>query len=146
MTQQTLGIIKPDAVSAGHAGHIISMIEAGGLRFAGLKLLQLDATRAREFYAEHTGKPFYEGLVEFMSSGPVVVMVLEGDDAIQRWRDLMGATNPAEAEKGTIRRLYGTPPRPGEVVRNASHGSDSPQTAEREIGFFFKEEEIVAAR
>ena len=146
MLQQTLGIIKPDAMVAGHAGHIISMIEASTLRPAALKLLHLDTTQAKEFYSEHAGKPFYEGLVDYMSSTPVVVMVLEGDNAIKAWRELMGATNPADAAAGTIRRLYGTPPNPGEVVRNATHGSDSPRTAEREIGFFFREEEIVGSR
>ena len=129
--ERTLGIIKPDAVSRNLAGKILAHIEASGLRVAALRLVQLSPQRAREFYAVHQHKPFYDSLVQFMTSGPCILMVLEGDGAIDRYRALMGATNPAEAAPNTIRALYGT-----DVERNAVHGSDAPQTAATEIEFF----------
>jgi nucleoside-diphosphate kinase len=129
--ERTLGIIKPDAVSSGVAGRILSQIEAAGLRVEALRMVQLSEAQARAFYEVHRHKPFYGSLVQFMSSGPCVVMVLAGDGAIERYRALMGATNPQSAAPNTLRALYGT-----DVERNAVHGSDGPQTAAQEIAFF----------
>lgn len=138
-TQRTLAIVKPDAVEKQHAGEILARIERSGLRVVALKMLHLDAGRARGFYAVHAERPFFESLVRFMTSGPVVVAVLEGTDAIARWRKLMGATNPAEAEQGTIRKDFAT-----DIERNAVHGSDGPGTARVEIPYFFNATEIQA--
>ena len=135
--QRTFAIIKPDAVAAGNAGEIIRRIEESGLRVVGMKRAQLDERLARGFYAVHKERPFYGDLVKFMTSGPVVLLVLEGDDAIKRWRDLMGPTNSNEAPAGTIRGDFGT-----DVERNASHGSDAPETARIEIAYFFNATEI----
>ncbi len=137
--QRTLAIVKPDAVAAGATGEILRRIEEKGLRIVGLKRLQLSEQLARGFYAVHKERPFYGDLVKFMTSGPVVVVALEGDDAIARWRDLMGPTNTTEAPPGTIRGDFGT-----DVERNASHGSDAPQTAKVEISYFFNASEILA--
>lgn len=136
--QKTLSIIKPDAVSKNVIGEIISRFENNGLRIAGMKMLQLTKEQCGEFYIVHKDKPFYKSLIDFMSSGPVVVMVLEGEDAIEKNRKIMGVTDPAKAEASTIRADFGT-----NVERNAVHGSDSPQTAEWEIKFFFKDSEII---
>lgn len=133
MSTKTLGIIKPDAVRAKNAGKIISMIEESGLVIDEMKLVRLDKKTAGEFYAVHKEKPFYGELLDFMSSGPCIVLALSGDNAITRWRTLMGATNPANADEGTIRKLYGT-----NVQFNACHGSDAPETARVEVAFFFK--------
>jgi nucleoside-diphosphate kinase len=133
-TERTLSIIKPDATAAGRVGAILEQIEASGLRIAGLRMLQLTPEQARTFYAVHKDRPFYGSLVTFMTSGPVVVSALEGDDAIQRYRKLMGATNPDAADPGTLRKRFGT-----NVERNATHGSDSPATAREEVAFFFPE-------
>ncbi|NRA02514.1 MAG: nucleoside-diphosphate kinase [Myxococcales bacterium] len=130
--QRTLSIIKPDAIAAGKLGGILQHIEDAGLRIVAMRMLHLTPERAQEFYAVHRERPFYQGLVAFMSSGPVVVSVLEGPDAIAHYRTVMGATNPEEAEAGTIRKLYAT-----DVERNACHGSDGPETAQEEIAFFF---------
>ena len=131
--QRTLSIIKPDAVAAGKLGSILQHIEDAGLRVVATRMLQLSQSEAEEFYAVHRERPFYRGLVEFMTSGPVVVSVLEGPDAIAHYRSVMGATNPEEAEPGTIRKLYAK-----DVERNACHGSDAPETARAEISFFFR--------
>ncbi len=135
--ERTLSIIKPDAVGKNVIGEIISRFEKGGLRVVAAKMLQLDEALAGGFYAEHQGKGFYADLIEFMTSGPVIVQVLEGENAIARNRELMGATNPAEAEPGTIRADFAN-----SIDANAVHGSDSPSSAEREVNYFFKAEEI----
>lgn len=133
MPQQTLAIIKPDAVKKRAVGKIITRIEDEGFTIARLKLVHLTPDEAKGFYAVHKEKKFFSSLTEFMSSGPVVVMVLEAEDAIRRWREVMGATDPALAEPGTLRRLYGF-----SIERNAVHGSDATETAEWEVGYFFK--------
>ena len=136
--QRTLSIIKPDAYGAGRIGAIIALLEKGGLRVGAARTLRLTAEQARAFYAVHSERPFFESLVAFMTSGPVMVMVLEGEDAIQRNRQIMGATDPAKAEEGTIRAQYGT-----NVQNNAVHGSDATETARGEIAFFFCESDLV---
>lgn len=130
--EQTLAIIKPDAFSNRVVGKIITMIEEQGLRIAAMAMRRLSAEQARRFYAVHDGKPFFGPLVDFMSSGPCLAMVLEGDNALQRWRMLMGPTDPSKAPDDTIRRRYGA-----DVRFNAVHGSDSAKNARMEIGFFF---------
>ncbi len=135
--ERTLSIIKPDAVAKGVIGKILSRFETNGLRIAATKKLQLSQQDAEAFYAVHAERPFFKDLVEFMISGPVVVTVLEGDAAMQKNRDLMGATNPAEAEAGTIRADFAE-----SIDANAVHGSDSVENAAIEIAFFFAEREI----
>ncbi|MFZ0887815.1 MAG: nucleoside-diphosphate kinase [Candidatus Binataceae bacterium] len=130
--ERTLAIIKPDAVKRGLAGDILKRIEAAGLGLCGLKLMHLTRRQAERFYQVHEARPFYGSLCEYMSSGPVVIAVLEGDGAIARWRELMGATDPGKAAAGTIRRDLGL-----NVEQNAVHGSDAPETARFEVGFFF---------
>ena len=137
-TNQTFAIIKPDAVAAGDTGKIIDRIIDGGFRIRALKLIHQTRKQAEGFYEVHRGKPFYEGLTEFMSSGPCVVMVLEKDSAVKAWRDLMGATDPAKADEGTIRKEFGS-----SVGENATHGSDSDENAAIEIAYFFSRLEIV---
>jgi len=132
MAEKTLAIIKPDAVRKKVVGRIIQRIEDEGFEILGLKMLHLTKEDAKKFYYVHKDKPFYESLTDFMSSGPVVVLLLEKEKAIKQWREVMGATDPAQAKPGTLRRLYGF-----SVERNAVHGSDGPETAEYEIGFFF---------
>lgn len=136
--ERTLSIVKPDAVGAGQLGAVLDQIEQSGLRIVAMKMLQLTRERALAFYAVHKERPFYDSLVEFMSSGPVVVSALEGDDAIARYRKLMGATNPEEADPGTLRARFAS-----NVERNACHGSDAPDTAREEISFFFAPDELV---
>lgn len=136
--QKTLAIIKPDAFSKKLSGKIIDRIEQAGLAIAGIKVLHVSPEEAAEFYAVHKGKPFFEDLIDFLSSGKIMVLALEGIDAINLWRNVMGATDPAKAEDGTIRNLYGT-----SIGRNACHGSDAPETAETELNFFFKPEKLV---
>ena len=138
MANQTFAIIKPDAVSAGHSGKIIDRIIGGGFRIRALKMIQQTRTQAEGFYEIHRGKPFYVGLTEFMSSGPCVVLVLERDGAVKAWRDLMGATDPAKADAGTIRKEFG-----GSVGENATHGSDSDENAAIEIAYFFSRLELL---
>jgi nucleoside-diphosphate kinase len=133
MTEKTLAIIKPDAVKKNIIGKIIQRIEDEGFKIAAMKMLRLTKDEAKGFYIVHKTKPFYEGLTDFMSSGPVVVMTLEREDAIARWRQVMGATDPAQAKPGTLRHAYGF-----SVERNATHGSDARETAEWEIDYFFK--------
>jgi len=134
----TLGIVKPDGVRRKLVGKIISRIENTGLIVRGLKVLKLSKTEAQKFYAVHEGKPFFNSLIEFMTSGPIVVMVIGGHGVIERWRDLMGATDPAKAKYNTIRREFAT-----SMEKNVVHGSDGPDTAKAEIAFFFKEHEIL---
>jgi nucleoside-diphosphate kinase len=136
--ERTLSIIKPDAVRGNKIGLIIARFEAEGLRIAAAKKVQLDRREAEGFYAEHAGRGFFGELVEFMTSGPVVVMVLEGADAIARNRAIMGATNPAQAAEGTLRKLYAA-----SVGENAVHGSDSAASAAREISYFFAATEVL---
>ncbi len=130
--EKTLAIIKPDAMQAGNAFAILELITNHGFKIVRLAEKQLTAYQAEEFYAEHKGRPFLPELVTFMTSGPVVVVVLEKDNAILGWRDLMGATDPAQAHEGTVRKLFGT-----SKGNNATHGSDSQASAAREIAFFF---------
>ena len=130
--ERTLTIIKPDAVAAGHLGDIIKIFEANGFKIVAARLVNLTKTEAEGFYAVHRGKPFFESLTTFMSSGRALPMVLEGEQAISRLREVMGSTNPANAAAGTIRQLYAT-----NIERNAVHGSDAPETAAYEIGYFF---------
>lgn len=137
MVERTLSIIKPDAVARGLIGDILKRFEAAGLKIVAAKLLHLSPDQARAFYAVHKERPFYAGLTEYMSSGPILVSVLEGEGAIMKNREIMGATDPAKAAPGTIRRDWGR-----DVEKNAVHGSDAPQTAQWEIGFFFKPDEI----
>ena len=138
--ERTLSIVKPDAVAKGAAGEILRRFEAAGLQIVGLKKMQLSKELAEGFYAVHKERPFYGDLVAFMTSGPVVTLVLEGEGAIKRWRDLMGPTNSNEAPEGTIRGDFGT-----DIERNASHGSDAPETAKVEISYFFNATEIQGA-
>ena len=135
--ERTLSIIKPDAVAKNVVGEIISRFEKDGLKVVAAKMLHLSQKEAEGFYAEHNGRPFFNDLVSFMTSGPVVVQVLEGENAILRNRELMGATNPKEAEAGTIRADFAET-----IDANAVHGSDSATSAAREIGYFFSETEI----
>lgn len=134
----TLAIIKPDAVAAGNAGRILAHLEEAGFRIRALRMARLTRDQAGEFYAVHRERPFYGELVEFMTSGPCLPMVLEADDAVARLREVIGATDPAEAAEGTIRKLYAE-----SKGRNAIHASDSDENAAREIGFFFSEAERV---
>lgn len=136
MEEKTLAIIKPDAVKKKLTGKIIQRIEEENFKISGLKMLHLSKEEAKGFYIVHEDKPFYESLTDFMSSGRIVIMVLERENAIEQWRKVMGATDPALAEPGTLRRQYGF-----SIERNAVHGSDSPSTAEWEIDYFYKEEE-----
>ncbi len=131
MKQRTLSIVKPDAVRAGNAGKIIAEIESH-FKIVAMRKLQLTHAQAAAFYAVHAGKPFYNDLVDFMTSGPVVVMCLEGEEAITGYRTLMGATNPEKAAEGTLRKKYAT-----SMSHNAVHGSDAPETAAVEVAFFF---------
>lgn len=137
MTERTFAMIKPDAMEAGNAGKIIDIIQSKGFRILGMKMVRLNRDTAAGFYADHQGKPFYEGLVEFMTTGPAIALVLDAPDAIRTWREIMGSTDSAQAPEGTIRRLYGTNNR-----RNATHGSDSVESARREIAYFFAESEL----
>lgn len=136
--EKTLAIFKPDAVARHLAGDILKRIEASGLRVLGLRLTQLTRTEAESFYAVHKARPFYKSLCDYMTSGPVIVAVLAAEGAIKRWRDLMGATDPAKAAPGTIRKDFGQ-----DVEQNATHGSDAPETAANEIAFFFRGLELL---
>ena len=136
--ERTLAIVKPDAVERGHSGEILKRIEAQGLKISALKKLHLARAQAERFYEVHKQRPFYQSLCEYMTSGPVVIAVLSGEQAITRWRALMGATDPAKAAAGTIRKDLGV-----DVEKNAVHGSDAPETAAREIAFFFSAIELL---
>lgn len=137
-TEQTFSIIKPNALKKNVTGAILTKFETAGLKVAAAKLSVISKSKCEEFYAEHKARPFFPELVEFMTSGPVCLMVLSGENAVAKNREIMGATNPAQAAPGTIRALYGD-----SVGENAVHGSDSPQSAAREIALFFEKSEIV---
>jgi nucleoside-diphosphate kinase len=130
--ERTLAIVKPDAVAARHTGRIIQRIEDAGFQIRAMRLLHLSTKEAEGFYAVHRERPFFASLTAFMSSGPAVVLALEADDAIRKWRTLMGATDPAKAEAGTLRKEFGR-----SIENNATHGSDAPDTAAFELGYFF---------
>jgi nucleoside-diphosphate kinase len=136
--QRTLAIIKPDAVAKNHTGEIIATIQQNGFRIIGMKMLHLKKAQAAAFYAVHVGKPFYDSLTAFMTEGPIVVMALEKENAIADWRTLMGATNPAKADEGTIRKRFAE-----SIERNATHGSDAEDTARFELSFFFSGYELA---
>ena len=136
--ERTLSIIKPDGVKQGNIGDVVSTFEKNGLRIAAMKMIQMTPKGAQGFYAVHKERPFFGSLTEFMSSGPCVVMVLEGENAIAKNRELMGATNPANAAEGTLRKRFATG-----IETNVVHGSDAPETAAFEIGYFFNAFEIV---
>jgi nucleoside-diphosphate kinase len=131
--QRTFAIIKPDAVQSRVAGQILSRIEAAGFNVRAMRMIHLSKSEAEGFYHVHRDKPFFGGLTDFMSSGPCVVLCLEAPDAIKKWRDLMGATNPANATEGTLRKDFGA-----SIDNNATHGSDAPETAAFELGYFFR--------
>ena len=136
--ERTLAIIKPDAMEKGIIGEICKRIEDGGLKIIGMKMIKLTPKKAEGFYAVHQGKPFFANLIKFISSGPCVVMCLEGENGIKRWRDLMGATDPEKAGEGTIRKDYGS-----SIESNAVHGSDAPQTASFEVSYFFEPGDLM---
>ena len=135
--ERTLSIVKPDAVGKNHIGDIFARFEKAGLKIVGAKMLQLDDEKAGGFYAEHKERPFYNDLKSFMMSGPVLVSVLEGENAVAKHREIMGATNPADADAGTIRKDFAK-----SIDENAVHGSDSTTSAEREIKYFFADNEV----
>ena len=137
--ERTLSIIKPDGVGRGLVGEVIKRLEGNNLNIIAMKMIHMTRPQAEGFYAVHKERPFFESLTSFMSSGPAIVMVLEGDNAIARYRDLMGATNFEEAAEGTIRREFAT-----DIEKNVVHGSDAPETAAFEIGYFFNSFEIVS--
>ena len=136
--QRTFAIIKPDAVAANQAGEILALIQKRGFRIAGMKMKRLSQIEAEGFYGVHKERPFFASLVKFMTEGPVVVLALEAENAIQKWRDTMGATNPANAAEGTIRKMFAA-----SIERNCVHGSDAPETAAQEIPFFFSTSELL---
>ncbi|MGA8030473.1 MAG: nucleoside-diphosphate kinase [Bryobacteraceae bacterium] len=136
--ERTLGIIKPDAVAKGQTGEILKMVQEKDFRIAGMKMRRLAKYEAEAFYAVHSARPFFPGLVTFMTEGPVVLLVLEGGNAVAEWRELMGATNPASAAEGTIRKRFAE-----NIERNCVHGSDAPETAAQEIPFFFSTAELL---
>jgi nucleoside-diphosphate kinase len=136
--ERTFSIIKPDAVAAGQAGEILAMIQLAGFRVLGLRMTRLSEAQAQAFYAVHRERPFYAGLVKFMTEGPIVVMALEREDAIKKLREVMGATNPANAAEGTVRKRFAA-----NIERNCIHGSDGPETAEVELRFFFSTSDLI---
>lgn len=136
--ERTFSIIKPDAVAAGQAGEILAMIQKAGFKVLGLRMTRLSEAQARGFYAVHKERPFFEGLVKFMTEGPIIVMALERDNAILGLREVMGATNPEKAAEGTIRKKFAA-----NIERNCIHGSDAPETAETELKFFFSTAELL---
>lgn len=136
--ERTFAMIKPDAVAAGQQGEILSLITQNGFKIVGMKQKHLSSKEAEGFYAVHKGKGFYNELVEFMTEGPAVLLVLEREDAIKQWRNVMGDTNPAKAAEGTIRKKFGT-----SIGRNCTHGSDAPETAAAEVPFFFSAAELL---
>jgi nucleoside-diphosphate kinase len=135
--QQTFSIIKPDAVASGKAGKILALLEENGFRIVALRMARLSQSQAEGFYAVHKERPFYVSLVKFMTEGPVVLMALEREDAVKKLREVMGATNPANAAEGTVRKLFAE-----SIERNAIHGSDAPETAAQELRFFFNTVEL----
>lgn len=137
--ERTYAMVKPDGVKRGLVGELVGRLERKGFRIVGMKLMQIPRETAERHYGEHQGKPFFEPLVSFITSGPVVAMVVEGENAISEWRKMMGATNPKDAAPGTIRADFAST-----IDENVAHGSDAPETAEREIGIFFKPEELLS--
>ncbi|CAN5692688.1 nucleoside-diphosphate kinase [soil metagenome] len=137
--ERTYAMVKPDGVKRGLVGEVVGRLESKGFRIVGMKLMQITRETAERHYGEHAGKPFFEGLISFITSGPVVAMVVEGENAIAAWRTMMGATNPKDAAPGTIRGDLAST-----LDENVAHGSDAPETAEREIGIFFQEHELLA--
>jgi nucleoside-diphosphate kinase len=137
-TERTFSIIKPDAVAAHHTGDILAAIEQAGFKILALRMTRLTEAQAQGFYAVHREKPFFAGLVKFMTEGPIVVMALERDDAIRKLREVMGATNPANAAEGTIRKRFAS-----NIERNCIHGSDAPETAESELRYFFNSIDLL---
>jgi len=131
-------MIKPDAVAAGQAGEILAMIQAAGFRVVNLRMIRITESQAQGFYAVHRERPFFNGLVRFMTEGPVIIMALEREDAIKKLREVMGATNPANAAEGTIRKRFAA-----NIERNCIHGSDAPETAETELRFFFSRADLL---
>lgn len=136
--ERTLGIIKPDAVAAGHIGDILTIVEQNQFRITGMKMRPLSRAEAEAFYAIHKERPFFTGLVKFMTEGPVILLVLERENAVAKWREVMGATNPANAAEGTIRKRFAE-----NIERNCVHGSDAPDTAAQEVPFFFSTAELL---
>ena len=136
--ERTFSMIKPDAVAAGQAGEILAMIERAGFKVLALRMTRLTEAQAQGFYAVHRERPFFPGLVKFMTEGPIVVLALERENAIAKWRETMGATNPANAAEGTIRKRFAT-----SIERNCVHGSDAPETAETELRFFFSTSDLL---
>jgi len=136
--ERTLSIIKPDAVAAGQAGEILAMLQQAGFQILAMRMTRLSVAQAQGFYAVHKERPFYDGLVKFMTEGPIVVMALEREDAVKGLREVMGATNPANAAEGTIRKRFAA-----NIERNCIHGSDAPETAEQELRFFFSTADLL---
>ena len=138
MTQRTLSIIKPDAVQRNLQGAILKMIQDSGLKIVSMKMLRLSKDEARSFYAVHQDRPFFDSLTDYMSSGPIVVSILEGENGIDKYREIMGATNPENAQEGTIRKAYAL-----DIEKNSVHGSDAQETAQVEMSYFFSKMEMV---
>jgi len=136
--ERTFSIIKPDAVAAGNAGAILALLQKSGFKIIGMRQTRLSEAQAQAFYAVHKERPFYGGLVKFMTEGPIVVLALERENAVKQLREVMGATNPANAADGTVRKLFAT-----DIERNAIHGSDAPETAAVELGFFFTTADLL---
>ena len=136
--ERTFSMIKPDAVAAGQAGEILAMIPAAGFRVLNLRMIRITESQAQGFYAVHRERPFFQGLVKFMTEGPVIIMALEREDAIRKLREVMGATNPANAAEGTVRKRFAA-----NIERNCIHGSDAPETAETELRFFFSTADLL---
>ncbi len=136
--ERTFSMIKPDAVAAGQVGEILAMIEQAGFKIVGLRMIRMTEKQAQGFYAVHREKPFFAGLVKFMTEGPILVMALEREDAVRKWREVMGATNPANAAEGTVRKRFAS-----SIERNCVHGSDAPETAAVELGFFFSAADLL---
>jgi len=136
--ERTFSIIKPDAVAAGNAGAILAVLQKAGFKIIGMRQTRLSEAQAQAFYAVHKERPFYNGLVKFMTEGPIVVLALERENAVKQLREVMGATNPANAAEGTVRKLFAT-----DIERNAIHGSDAPETAAVELGFFFPAADLL---
>ena len=136
--ERTFSIIKPDAVAAGHTGAILAQLQQSGFKILGMRMTRLSVPQAQEFYAVHSARPFFNGLVKFMTEGPIVLLALEREDAVKQLREVMGATNPANAAEGTVRKRFAT-----DIERNAIHGSDAPETAEAELRFFFTTADLL---
>jgi len=136
--ERTFSIIKPDAVAAGNTGAILAQLQQSGFKILGMRMTRLSEPQAQAFYAVHSARPFFNGLVKFMTAGPIVVLALEREDAVKQLREVMGATNPANAADGTVRKRFAT-----DIERNAIHGSDAPETAEAELRFFFTTADLL---